>query len=200
MKKENLIDAFWSESKKLEKRYEMQGVSRGTPLDLEKYHGLCGCQVPWFLKNAENSSEMRSFFLISTFIDQIMYTHCYGIYCMFRKSFRYPKLWSHFWGGCDHPSFFVQRKYYGDRELDWEYTEMVFKTLISDTKNWFYKIEFPEDYGKRRYQYFLSKFISELVDPSWWLESKKLFDAKKRLLKLVLEEEDLSYTPHKLLY
>ena len=115
---QNLIDSFWLEySEMREKNFLGEYENRGLMLR----DGICRCSLS-VLKESKNPSEFVSFFMIGAFIDQIMYTHFYGIYRTFRKSFRYPKLWSHFWSGCDHPSFFVQRKYYGDRELDWEYT------------------------------------------------------------------------------
>ena len=149
---QNLIDSFWLEYSEIrEKNYLRASHEQGLMLR----DGICRCSLS-VLKESKNPSEFVSFFLIGAFIDQIMYTHFYGIYRTFRKSFRYPKLWNHYNVGraCAHPSHL-----YGSADL--KYVRTISKPLLHDTRNWFYELEAPEGYGIRQFKSFLEIFSKE---------------------------------------
>ena len=98
--------------------------------------GVCQCGTERVIDHSDNPERMRSFMMISVFIDQMVYTHFHHVYSRFQTRFRFPKLFSHGGGGMARPSWFVYSYHDYDRKMDWELARPIAQQLFMDCLNY----------------------------------------------------------------
>ena len=141
----------------LEQIFGLKEQLYGTPLGgfvsyfwEESQHApdFCQCNTETLFEFAKNPIQLRAYMMVSTLIDQMMWTHFSGIYDNFRSVFRYPKISRHAGGGCASPSWVI---IYWEK-VDWLVIDETANILLSDLYKWIqvgarnkiYKEEPPE--------------------------------------------------------
>jgi hypothetical protein len=98
--------------------------------------GLCQCGTEKVIEQSHKPTQMRSFFMISVFLDQMVHTHYQNIYGNFRSIFRFPKLYSHGGVGMASPSWFVYSYHKYDEKMDWQSAHDVAQPMVFDFLTW----------------------------------------------------------------
>jgi hypothetical protein len=113
-----LIQWFWEQAILVDERYEGSG--------------MCQCSTERIIEHSNNSKQMRSFMMISVFIDQVAFTHFQDIYDQFQARYRFPKLFSHTGGGMARPSWLVYSHHGYDKKMDWDNARPIALQLFND--------------------------------------------------------------------
>ena len=79
---------------------------------------------------------MRTFAMLSVFVDQMMYCHFNFLYREFRLKFCYPKLYCHSFGNMASPSWFIYSYHGYDKKMDWTTVRPVAKAIFGDLFRW----------------------------------------------------------------
>ena len=94
--------------------------------------GLCQCGTEKLIEKSANQNEMRTFLLVSVFIDQMIYTHFRAAYDRFSSNFRAPKLYSHGGYGMMSAGWLVYPVHGYDRKMDWDMAQPIANALFVD--------------------------------------------------------------------
>jgi hypothetical protein len=121
---DQLIEWFW---RRIPKR-SLEEFSRSDWM-------VCQCGTEELIASCGGrANRMRTFLLVSVFIDQMIYTHFHRIYPAFRERFKIPKLVSHGHGGAAmaSSSWLVYSGHGYDKLIDWEEALPIAKTLFAE--------------------------------------------------------------------
>ena len=94
--------------------------------------GLCQCGTENLIERSARPNDMRTFLMVSVFVDQMIYTHYRQWYERFRGERQFPKLYSHGGYGMMSASWLVYPVHGYDAQMDWEKAQTVASLLISD--------------------------------------------------------------------
>lgn len=120
-----LINWFW-------KRIPKRSMEQFSDRDWE----VCQCGTEKLIASCRGyANRMRTFLLISVFIDQIIYTHYRPVYPRFRDRFMFPKLVSHGGYGMVSSSWLVYPKHGYDKLMDWDAARPIAKALFAGCLN-----------------------------------------------------------------
>lgn len=156
-----LIKWFWLEFKKAHR--------------LASYDdGLCQCESDHFIEGTDRPEIMRSFLILSVFIDQMMFTHFQSIYQEFRSHFYFPKLYSHPESGTRmaSPCWFIYSLHGFDKKMNWASALPVANAVLGDLFGWLKR--YPD--GKELLEKFKTLMEMEMRTEFETEGSKKLLD------------------------
>ena len=95
--------------------------------------GICQCGTENLIKHSDNPNKMRTFLMIASFIDQMMYTHFHEVYLRFRARYRFPKLYSHATiVGMANPGWLVYSYHGYDKMMDWKAARPIAIQLLTE--------------------------------------------------------------------
>ena len=94
--------------------------------------GLCQCGTERLISRSGNPNQLRSFLMISVFIDQLVSKHFIQTYPQFRDRFRFPKLYAHGVSGMMGSSWLVYSRHGYDKKMNWETARPIALQLFND--------------------------------------------------------------------
>lgn len=118
-----LIQWFWSEYRK---------AFRNTSYT----DGLCQCEIERFIEEADQPGLIRSFLMLSVFIDQRMYTDFQFLYEDFRSHFCFPRLYSCPTAGMASPNWVISVSRGYDSKMNWQDMERIAAAVLGELFNW----------------------------------------------------------------
>lgn len=95
--------------------------------------GICQCGTEKLIEHSDKPNQMRTFLMIASFFDQMIYTHFREDYSRFRKRYHFPKVFSHpSIVGMASPSWLVYSYYGYDKKMDWNAAQPIALQLFTE--------------------------------------------------------------------